>query len=167
MFRLSEFVSNYKPNSYIYQIIWLIISSVVFRPSLPVMSYRYKTVILRAFGANVGRHVVIKPGVQIKNPSLLDIGSDVWIGENVWIDNVGKITIGDNVCISQGVRMTSGNHNYKQTNFELMIEEIEIQNNCWIGCFCNILPGAQIGPNTFLTGGNTFPCSKTKTRDIG
>ena len=67
--------------------------------------------VLRLFGAKIGKGVVIKPRVNVKYPWLLEIGDHTWIGEGVWIDNLGQVEIGNNVCISQGALLLSGNHN--------------------------------------------------------
>ncbi len=56
-----------------------------------------KCSILRLFGAKIGKKVVIKPGVNVKYPWFLEIGDFSWIGEDVWIDNLGKVKIGANV----------------------------------------------------------------------
>ena len=50
-----------------------------------VTSYRFKRWLLRLFGARVGRHVIIKPGVRVKYPWRLTIGDNSWIGERAWI----------------------------------------------------------------------------------
>ena len=57
----------------------------------------------------------------------------IWIGENVWIDNLSNIIIGKNVCVSQGAMLLSGNHNYKKTSFDLISKEILIDDGSWVG----------------------------------
>ena len=46
-----------------------------------------KTWLLKFFGAKVGQGVIIKPRVNIHMPWKLNIGDDVWIGEEVFILN--------------------------------------------------------------------------------
>src|SRR5690606_23230667 len=72
---------------------------------------------LRCFGAKIGKGVIIKPFVNIKYPWLLSIGNHCWIGENVWIDNLAQVQIGNHVCVSQGAMLLTGNHNYKDPAF--------------------------------------------------
>src|SRR3990167_3886547 len=62
---------------------------------------RLKCVVLRVFGAKVGKGVVLKPRVNIKYPWHLQLGDHVWIGEGVWIDNLVPVRIGSHVCLSQ------------------------------------------------------------------
>jgi putative colanic acid biosynthesis acetyltransferase WcaF len=73
------------------------------------------------------RGVNIKPGVHVKYPWNLKIGEFTWIGEDVWIDNLVKVDIGSNVCLSQGAMLLTGNHNYKKTTFDLMVGEIVLR----------------------------------------
>src|SRR5581483_1392118 len=79
--------------------LWYFINVLLFSNSLNP-SIRLKRFLLKVFGARIGKRVIIKPGVSIKYPWLLEIGNNAWIGEKVWIDNLAKVTIGDNVCIS-------------------------------------------------------------------
>lgn len=96
-------------------------------------SSRIKKTILKIFGAKIGLGVVIKPGVNIKYPWKLSIGDYSWIGEKVWIDNLDQVTIGKNCCLSQGVMLLCGNHNYKKETFDLMTGPINIEDGAWIG----------------------------------
>ena len=98
------------------RLLWYYINAFVFKTSLfPV--YGLKNALLRLFGAKIGQQVEIKPCVNIKYPWLLTIGNEVWIGEKVWVDNLVMVTIGSNVCISQGAMLLTGSHNYKKTSF--------------------------------------------------
>ena len=109
----------YKPGNPVKRLLWYFINLIFFnRYWFPFSSI--KVVILKLFGAKVGRHVVIKPKVNIKYPWNVSLGNYVWIGEEVWLDSLGKITIGNNVCISQGVYLLTGNHNYKINSFDLL-----------------------------------------------
>lgn len=96
---------------------------------------------LKLFGAKIGKGVVIKPGVNIKYPWLLEVGDYSWIGENAWIDNLAKVTIGPNCCLSQGALLLTGNHNYKKTTFDLMVGEIHLEEGVWIGAQAIVTPG--------------------------
>ncbi|MCR5496663.1 MAG: WcaF family extracellular polysaccharide biosynthesis acetyltransferase [Paludibacteraceae bacterium] len=110
--------------------------------------------ILRIFGAKIGKGVVIKPHVSIKYPWRLSIGDNCWIGENVWIDNLAEVTIGDNVCISQGAMLLCGNHNYKKTTFDLMIGEIKLEDGAWICAKSVVCPGVTMKSHSILTVGS-------------
>jgi putative colanic acid biosynthesis acetyltransferase WcaF len=158
--------------------IWYFVSVIIFQ-SYFFPFYRLKAIILRLFGASIGKNLVIKPCVLIKYPWNLSIGNNVWIGEKVWIDNLAKVSIGDNCCISQGAYLMTGNHNYKSTKFDLTIGEIYLEEGVWIGAksiIClnvrckshSILSLASVAVNDLeayeIYKGN--PAIKTRTRNI-
>ena len=92
---------------------WYLINNMFFRSYILPVS-KIKKGLLKGFGARVGKGLVIKPGVNIKYPWLLEIGDYVWIGEGVWIDNLTNIRIGNDTCISQGAMLLTGNHDYRK-----------------------------------------------------
>lgn len=132
------------------QVCWYITNVLFFKNSLVVFS-GFKVFLLRSFGASVGMGVVIKPCVNIKYPWKLRIGNDSWIGENVWIDNLAEVNIGEHVCISQGAFLLTGNHNYKSASFDLMLGTIDINNGVWIGARAVVCPGVVCNEHAVLS----------------
>lgn len=142
--------SWYKPGPIWKTSLWLFTNAIFFNNGLAVFN-GIKCSLLRLFGAKVGKRVIIKPSVNIKYPWFLDIGNDVWIGEKVWIDNLGMVTIGNDVCISQGALLLTGNHNYKKPFFDLMVSTIIIENGVWIGAKSTVCPGVTCKTHSVLT----------------
>lgn len=142
--------SWYHPGgSFLKRLFWYFINALFFiNPLNP--SSRIKIGLLRLFGAKVGKGVVIKPGVNIKYPWNLEVGNYTWIGENVWIDNLVKIVIGNNVCISQGAMLLCGNHNYKKQTFDLMVGEIILEDGAWVGAKSIVCPGVTLHTHSML-----------------
>lgn len=110
-----------------------------------------KVMLLRLFGARVGKGVVIKPSVNIKYPWFLEIGDHTWIGENVWIDNLAKVKIGSNCCLSQGSMLLCGNHNYKKSSFDLIVKPIILEDGSWVGARSTVCPGVRLRTHSILT----------------
>ncbi|MCB0308083.1 MAG: WcaF family extracellular polysaccharide biosynthesis acetyltransferase [Bdellovibrionales bacterium] len=133
--------------------IWRLVSFIIFENSL-VHPYFIKRVILRIFGASVGRNVLIKPNVKITFPWKLAVADNTWIGERVWLDNLDQISIGKNVCISQGAYLCTGNHNYKIETFDLITQKIIIEDDVWIGAMAIVAPGVVIGRSAVLGMGS-------------
>ena len=109
---------------------------------------------MRLFGAKIGKGVVIKPAVNIKYPWFLTIGDNSWVGENVWIDNLGKVEIGSNVCISQGALLLCGNHDYKKTGFDLIVGDILLEDGVWIGAKAIVTGNVVCKSHAILTAGS-------------
>jgi putative colanic acid biosynthesis acetyltransferase WcaF len=147
--------SWYKPGSIFKRILWYITNSLFFKTLIPFPS-RFKVLLLIIFGAKVGRRIVIKPNINIKYPWFLEIGSNVWIGEEVWIDNMAKVTIGNNVCVSQGAYLLTNNHNYKKETFDLMMAPINIEDGVWIAAKAVICPGVILKTHSVITAGSVI-----------
>lgn len=141
------------PGSKIKIILWTLTSALFFRTSLPVPS-AIKVAILRMFGAKIGTGIVIKQSVNIKYPWKLSIGDHTWVGEGVWIDNLASVNIGDNCCLSQGCYLLTGNHDFTSSTFDLMISEINILNEAWVGAKSTVCPGVTLQRASILTVGS-------------
>lgn len=134
------------------QSLWFLINALFFINSANPFS-GMKCWMLRLFGAKIGKDVMIKPGVSIKYPWKLEVQDQCWIGEKVWIDNLGRVTIGRNVCLSQGVLLLTGNHNYKSSSFDLMVKDIHIEDGVWVGAKSVVCPGVTVATHSVITVG--------------
>lgn len=134
-------------------IAWYFINAWLVRASWnPCMSI--KIVFLKVFGAKIGKGLVIKNNVNIKFPWKLTIGNNVWLGENAWIDNLDKVKIGNNVCISQGALLLTGNHDYTLPTFDYRNAPIIIEDGAWIGAKTIVCPGVKVKSHAILTVGS-------------
>ncbi|MCC7303199.1 MAG: colanic acid biosynthesis acetyltransferase WcaF [Bacteroidia bacterium] len=129
--------------------LWYLIHAAFFNSAYPFG--RVRVFWLRAFGAKVGKGVVVKPHVKIKYPWRLKIGNYCWIGEEVWIDNLENVIIGDHVCISQGAMLLTGNHNYTKPTFDLMVNGITLEDGVWIGAQSLVAPGVTCKSHSVLS----------------
>lgn len=123
---------------------WYLASVLMFQNALALLPSPAKAAILRLFGARVGRGVVIKPRVAIKSPWFLSVGDHVWLGEGVWIDNHTAVTIGANACLSQGVVVFTGNHNWNDPRFAFFCRPVSIGAGVWVTAFQRLAPGTVV-----------------------
>ena len=145
--------TEYYPGSKIKIFLWYFVNHLIFNTFVPYPS-KFKVFLLRIFGAKIGKNIVIKPKVNIKYPWFLKIGNNCWIGEGVWIDNLAKVKIGNNVCISQDAYLLTGNHDYKKETFDLIVKEIVIEDGVWIGAKSVITPGVICKTHSILAVGS-------------
>ena len=144
----------YRPGRSVFtRAVWFFIGLPILRsPLLPGSSFR--RILLRIFGARVGKGGVIKPGVRVKYPWLFRMGDYCWIGEDCWIDNVAPVTLGSNVCISQGAYLCTGNHDWSDPAFGLLMNPIEIRDGAWVGAKALLTAGIEVGECAVLTAGS-------------
>ena len=105
--------------------LWILLGAPILASRVMVFS-GVRVFLLRLFGATIGANVYIKPGVRVKFPWYLLIGDHCWIGEDVWIDNLARVTIASHVCVSQGAYLCTGNHDWSTANMRLFTKPIDI-----------------------------------------
>lgn len=113
----------------------------------------WRVALLRAFGARIGSSCRLKPGLRVKFPWRLVVGHHCWLGEDAWLDNLAPITLGDRVCLSQGVYLCTGNHNFRSPGFDLQLGPITIGDDAWIAARAVLAPNALIGPGAMVALG--------------
>jgi putative colanic acid biosynthesis acetyltransferase WcaF len=157
------------------QFAWFIVEAcLVDNRLMPASSIR--AAVLRLFGAKIGRRCRFLHAIRVKCPWNLEVGDDSWIGEDVWIYNQTMVSIGSNVCISQGTMLSAGSHAV-DTNMDLRVAPIIIEDGVWVSSKCVVQMGVTIGKSAVVTplsvvhksleagaiyGGN--PCVFIKTR---
>lgn len=110
--------------------------------------------LLRTFGASVGTGAVVKPGVRVKHPWMLNVGENVWLGEDCWIDNLAPVSIGDSACLSQGCYICTGNHDWSDPAFGLIVKPVEIGAGAWVGARAFLAPGVILEQGAVATAGS-------------
>ncbi|MFI9586623.1 putative colanic acid biosynthesis acetyltransferase [Streptomyces sp. NPDC052236] len=106
---------------------------------------RWRPTLLRAFGARVGQRVLIRQRVRVHWPWRLEVGDDVWIGEGAWLLNLEQITIGSNVCVSQGALLCTGSHQRHHRTFEFDNGPIRLEPGAWVAARAVVLRGVTVG----------------------
>ena len=143
---------------FVKQLLWFFVGDRIVQTAwLPISAI--KVSILRLFGATIGKGVRIKNGVRVKFPWRLTIGDYAWIGEDTWIDNLAEITIEENVCLSQGVYLCTGNHDWRSPTFDLRLGKIHIKPSAWIGAKAVVGPGVIIETGAVLALGSVATTS--------
>lgn len=143
--------------------VWYLLKCAFFLSALPWPS-GLKVMLLRAFGARIGRGVVIKPRVNIHFPWKLTVGDHSWIGEEVFILNFEPVTIGSHVCVSQRVFLCTGNHDYRDPAFSYRNATITIGDGTWIGACVFVGPGVKVGDGMVAVAG-TVVTQGTKLKE--
>jgi len=146
-------VKDYHSGSFIKRLLWYIINRAFFKTSFPFPS-KLKIFLLNMFGGEIGKDVIIKMHINIKYPWFLKVGDNSWIGEGSWIDNLTWVRIGRNVCISQGASIFTGNHNYKKKTFDLITNQVIIEDGSWIAAKAVICPGVTVKSHCVVTVGS-------------
>ncbi len=146
---------DYKPGGVVKRVLWYVTVHLFFKTPLPFPN-ALKIFLLRLYGARAGKNIRIKPNVNIKYPWFLEMGDHVWIGEGVWIDNMGMVSIGNNVCISQSVYVSTSTHDYKKEGFDLIVSSLIIEDGVWIAAGAIVLGSAKIRSHSIISAGSVI-----------
>jgi len=137
------------------EILWYLVKVIFFLSALPYPN-GLKCSLLRVFGAKVGSGVIIKPRVNIHFPWKLNIGNDVWIGEEAFLLNFELLTVGNNVCISQRAFLCGGNHDFRIPEMPYRNGPITLMDGVWIGASVFVSPGVIVGTDSVVTAGSVI-----------
>ena len=151
-------LSSYRPPSTwergsIYsRFFWFLLGKPLLASFLPGTFWRKS--LLKLFGARIGSGGRLKPRLHITDPRMLVVGNDCWFGEDLWIDNIAPVTIGNEVCLSQGAYLCTGNHNYRSHTFDLRLGPITIKDCAWIAAKSVVAPGVTVGSGAIVSLGS-------------
>ena len=159
--------------------LWNMVYIILFLPS-PRSFHSWRVLLLRVFGAKIGKHCHIYPKVKIWAPWNIELGNYVGIADSVKLYSMDKIFIHDYSVISDGSYLCCGSHDYNSKNFQLITKPITIKKKTWICSEAFIHPGVTIsegcvvGARSVVTknldheykvyAGN--PCKQIKDREI-
>jgi putative colanic acid biosynthesis acetyltransferase WcaF len=178
---LAEFDNSHfdRGASRLKEFLWLVVRTFGFSPLCPLPLYASRRAALRIFGGTIGQGVVVKPEVKITFPWKLSVGANSWLGEEVWILNLARVTIGHDVAISQRAFLCTGSHDWSDERFGLITKPITIGNGAWICADVFVGPGVHIGDNAVVLAGSVVtsdlpagmvcsgsPCKPIKPRSV-
>lgn len=101
--------------------------------------------LLRAFGATIGQEVHIHPSVRIAVPWNLTADDYVAIGDRAIIYNLGAISLGKAVTVSQGAHLCAGTHDFRSIGLPLVKAPIVIGPGAWVCADAFVGPGVCVG----------------------
>lgn len=133
--------------------VWYFLSVLIFESGW-FPSSGVKASLLQYFGARIGKGLVIKPHVRIKYPWRLTVGDHCWIGQEVWIDNLEDVHLGNHVCVSQRSYFCTGSHDHRRTTFDLTAKPIVVHDGAWVGASALLLGGVEIHANAIVAAGS-------------
>lgn len=148
----------YTKREYAGRVLWALVSP-LFRFS-PRPFFAWRRLLLRLFGAKIGRNVHVYPSAMIYLPWNLDLGAEASIGEWVLIYNLGPVRIGEQATISHRSHLCAGTHDYSDPSLPLLRQPIEIGAQAWV---CT---DAFVGPNVQIGQGAVVGASSVVVKDV-
>lgn len=130
-------------------LLWHITWLVLFRPT-PKHFYRWRILLLRLFGCCASGTPYVAPSAIIKMPWNLTLEDRACLGPNSEVYNLGQVTIRAHATVSQQAYLCTGTHDFSLPNTPLVVGQIEIGQDAFIGARAFILPGISIGQGAIV-----------------
>jgi putative colanic acid biosynthesis acetyltransferase WcaF len=124
--------------------LWWLVQDTLFRYS-PQFLYGWRNGLLRLFGAEIGRGVLVRPTARVTYPWKLSIGDNSWIGDFAELYTLDRITVGRNAVVSQHAYVCTGSHDIGSPGFDLVLKPIAIEDEAWVAAGVFVFPGVTVG----------------------
>lgn len=128
---------------------WAMCYNLVFRFT-PRPAHALRALMLRAFGARLGKACHVYPRARIWAPWNLVMLDNACLADDVICYTMARITLGKNVIVSQGAHLCAGTHDYEDPSFQLYASPITIGDSAWICAEAFVGPGVNIGEGAVL-----------------
>lgn len=132
---------------------WNVCYISLFRYS-PRTFHTWRSVILKLFGASLGKGCHIYPSARIWAPWNLECGDVVGIAEDSIIYNPSRISIGSFAVISQQAYLCGATHDIDVPEFTLHSKPIVIGERAWVCARAIVQPGVTLGEGSVLGAGS-------------
>lgn len=106
--------------------------------------------VLRLFGARLGRDVRVYGSARIWYPANLGMGDHAVIGPRVICYCLAPVVLGDYATVSQGAHLCAGTHDIDDADFQLQARPIAIGCKAWIATEAFVGPGVSVGDGAVL-----------------
>lgn len=112
---------------------------------------------------------VVGSDTSVQPPFMCDYGSNISVGDNVYVNfncvilDCAPVTIGNGAQIASGVQLLAADHPRDPDVRRTLLESarpISIGSNVWIGAGAIVLPGVSVGDDSIIGAGSIV------TRDV-
>lgn len=131
------------------RVIWGLAWLMLFRFTPPPL-HGWRRLVLRAFGARIGRGARVHGSARIWLPANLELGDYALVGPGAILYNQGHISIGPRTVISQRAHLCASTHDIANSQFQLVLRPISIGSRCWVAAEAFVGPGVTVGDRAVI-----------------
>jgi putative colanic acid biosynthesis acetyltransferase WcaF len=129
-----------KAARFVWGVVWL----VLFRPFGLPFFHKWRNLLLKLFGAKIGKRSIVHSSVKIWAPWNLEIGQHTVIGPGVICYNPDKIILGSKVSVSQRAHLCTASHDFTDRAHPLVTQQIVVHDFSWIATEAFVAMGVTI-----------------------
>lgn len=159
---------------FLWNLVWLLF----FRPT-PKYFISWRNFLLGLFGCKISGKPFVSQSAVIKMPWNLTLQDRACLGPKSEVYNLGKVTLKSRSTVSQYAYLCGGTHDFSSSVLPLVIGDIIVGEDAFIGAHAFIMPGIRVGdgavigacsvvtkdmPDWTICAGN--PCKPISTRTL-
>ncbi|MGB2833344.1 MAG: putative colanic acid biosynthesis acetyltransferase [Methylotenera sp.] len=129
--------------------VWIFVWK-LFASWTPASMHPWRRLLLRLFGARMGKRSDVRGSARVWLPSNLEMEDHALIAENVNCYNQALIKISKLALVSQGAYLCAGSHNIDDPDFQLITRPIHVGSLVWIAAESFVGPGCVIEEGAVL-----------------
>ncbi len=145
----SDCPSPHSLRNKISRVLWSLAYGFLFRPS-PRFCYAWRRMLLRMFGAQIGRNARIHSTVRIWAPWNLTVGTEASIGHDVDCYSVDRLEICDHATVSQYAMLCTASHEITDPHMRLISAPVVIGPQAWVCARAFVSHGVTVGEGAIV-----------------
>lgn len=155
-----KYVDSLSKKNKLLRALWGVVWTILCRFTPKVGFNGWRLVILKMFGAKIGKGSIVLPTCRVWAPWNLEMGQYSVLGDNVDCYTMDKITIGSKVAISQRAFLCTGTHDITSFRRPLVTKPIVIEDHVWV------CAEAMVHPGITLSEGSVVAAKAVVTKDV-
>jgi putative colanic acid biosynthesis acetyltransferase WcaF len=130
---------------------WGLVYALLFRfsPRFPGF-WAWRRLLLRCFGATVGRGVMVYPSARIWAPWHLTLGDHSLVGADCDIYCVAQVTLDPGAWVSQYSYLCTASHDFRDPGRPMTCKPIHVGADAWVAADAFIGPGVNVGSGAIV-----------------
>ena len=125
----------------------------VFVRWMPKFCYPWYLFLLKLFGCQISGKPFIAPSCRIYAPWLLKIEDKACLGLRCEIYNLGPVEVKTRATVAQYAYLCNGTHDFSDPRSPLLVGEMKIGKDVFIGAKAIVLPGLFLADGTVIGAG--------------
>ncbi len=129
--------------------LWSIVYILLYRPT-PRPAFAWRAMILRMFGAKLGRNCRFYAKARIWAPWNLTCGDRVAVADDAELYNTSMFYLEAHASVSQGAFVCGATHDYNDPEFALISAPMRLGAYSWVCAKAIVSPGVNLGNGAIL-----------------
>lgn len=148
----SPYVSSWPLRTRMRVVLWKVVHLLLFRPT-PKFFSPWRVMLLRTFGAEVEGIPFVAASARIWMPWNLKMEHRACLADEAEAYNLAPMVLGSGCTVAQQAYLCGGTHDFSDPKLPLVVGEIRVGRDAFIGARAFVLPGVHVGDRSVVAAG--------------